>query len=47
MMEIFFGIITTQCLRRGTFSSVKDLEKNMEWQVENYNKDAKPFTWTR
>jgi hypothetical protein len=24
-MEIFFGIITRQAIRRGTFTSVKDL----------------------
>jgi hypothetical protein len=25
MVEIFFGIITRQAIRRGTFNSVKDL----------------------
>ncbi len=25
MVEIFFGIITRQAIRRGTFTSVKDL----------------------
>jgi transposase len=47
MVEIFFGIITRQCLKRGTFSSVKDLEDTMERYIENYNKDANPFTWTK
>lgn len=47
MVEIFFGIITRQCLKRGTFASVKDLEDAMERYIENYNKDAKPFTWTK
>ncbi|GAA1346056.1 IS630-like element ISMsm5 family transposase [Arthrobacter roseus] len=47
MVEIFFGIITRQCLKRGTFSSVADLQDAMERYIENYNKDAKPFTWTK
>ncbi|MET3175628.1 UNVERIFIED_ORG: hypothetical protein ABIB52_003495 [Arthrobacter sp. UYCu721] len=47
MVEIFFGIITRQCLKRGAFSSVKELEETMERYIENYNQDAKPFTWTK
>ena len=47
MVEIFFGIITRQCLKCGTFSSVKELEETMERYIENYNQDAKPFTWTK
>lgn len=47
MVEIFFGIITRQCLRRGIFSSVKDLEDTKERYIQNYNKDAKPFIWTK
>ncbi len=44
MVEIFFGIITRQCLKRGTFPSMKELEESMKRYTENYNKDAKPFT---
>ena len=47
MVEIFFGIITRQCLKRGAFSSVKELEETMERYIANYNQDAKPFTWTK
>ncbi|MDJ0357955.1 hypothetical protein [Paenarthrobacter sp. PH39-S1] len=47
MVEIFFGIITRLCLKRGTFASIKDLEENMERYIENYNKDAQPFVWTK
>ena len=47
MVEIFFGIITRQFVKRGTFTSVIELEKIMERQVENYNQDAKPFDWTK
>ena len=34
-------------LKRGTFSSVADLQDAMERYIENYNKGAKPFTWTK
>jgi transposase len=47
MVEIFFGIITRQCLKRGTFASVNDLQQAMERYIEHYNQDAKPFTWTK
>ncbi|MCO4238696.1 hypothetical protein [Pseudarthrobacter raffinosi] len=30
MVEIFFGIITRQCLKRGAFSSVTELGESME-----------------
>lgn len=36
-----------QCLKRGTFSSVKELEESMKCCTENYNRDAKPFIWTK
>ncbi|WAH96206.1 hypothetical protein [Arthrobacter sp. MMS18-M83] len=47
IVGIFFGDITRQCLKRGAFSSVKELEETMERYIENYNQDAKPFTWTK
>jgi hypothetical protein len=47
MVEIFFGIITRQCLKRGEFNSVEQLEETMERYIANYNQDAKPFTWTK
>lgn len=47
MVEIFFGIITRQCLKRGTFSSITDLEETMKRYIDNYNQNAKPFTWTK
>jgi transposase len=47
MVEIFFVIITRQCLKRGTFASVNDLQQALERYIEHYNQDAKPFTWTK
>ena len=45
-VEIFFGIITKQAIRRGSFSSVKDLIRKIDTFVEAYNQTAKPFAWT-
>ena len=45
-VERWFGIITQQAIRRGTFKSVKELVAKIERFVENYNKDSTPFSWT-
>jgi hypothetical protein len=42
MVEIF-GIITRQAIRRGTFTSIKDLTT----AVDAYNDRCQPFTWTK
>jgi transposase len=47
MVEIFFGIITRQAIRRGTFHSVKDLEAAIGTYVDGWNDRAHPFTWTK
>jgi len=47
MVEIFFGIITRQAIRRGTFTSVADLEDAIRDFIDAYNDRAKPFTWTK
>ena len=46
MVEIFFGIITRQALRRGTFVSVADIEAAITTYIDAYNDRAKPFAWT-
>jgi transposase len=45
-VETWFGIITRQSIRRGTFSSVNVLISQIRDYIENWNTDAKPFTWT-
>ena len=45
-VEIFFGIITKQAIRRGSFASVKDLIQKIDAFVAAYNQTAKPFAWT-
>src|SRR5665647_3417139 len=47
MVEIFFGIITCQAIRRGTFHSVKDLETAIGTYIDGWNERAHPFTWTK
>lgn len=47
MVEIFFGIITRQAIRRGTFTSVKDLTTAIGRFIDAYNDRCQPFTWTK
>ena len=45
-VERWFGIITQQAIRRGSFSSVKQLVNKIEQFVANYNANTSPFVWT-
>lgn len=45
-VERFFGIITDKAIRRGSFSSVRQLIQKIDDFVTRYNKNCKPFTWT-
>jgi transposase/AraC-like DNA-binding protein len=45
-VERFFGLITDKAIRRGSFSSVKDLINKIDHFVASYNTNCKPFTWT-
>ncbi len=45
-IEIWFGIITRQAIRRGTFTSVTALIARIRDYVAHWNTDAEPFTWT-
>lgn len=45
MVEIFFGILTRQAIRRGSFHSVQDLEDTIDAYIANHNERAKPFRW--
>jgi putative transposase len=46
MVERFFALITEKAIRRGSFSSVKDLVHKIDHFVSQYNKTCSPFTWT-
>jgi len=45
-VEIWFNRITQQAIRRGTFSSVKDLVQKIDQYVQNSNRRGQPFVWT-
>jgi len=45
--EIFFGIVTRQAVRRGTFTSVKDLISAIETFIDGWNERCEPFVWTK
>ena len=45
-VERWFGLITQQAIRRGSFRSVKELIRNIQKFVDHYNKKATPFMWT-
>ena len=45
-VERWFGIITQRAIRRGSFSSVKELVAKIEQFVAAYNKNKAPFHWT-
>jgi transposase len=45
-VERWFGLITQQAIRRGSFDSVRQLVSNIERYVEQYNLHKHPFMWT-
>jgi transposase len=45
-IEIWFGIITRQAIRRGTFLSVNHLIQRIRTYVAHWNANAEPFVWT-
>ena len=45
-IETWFGIITRQSIRRGTFTSVTVLIKQIRDYITHWNTHATPFTWT-
>jgi putative transposase len=45
-VERWFGLITQRAIRRGSFSSVKDLVNKIDAFVHHYNRSSRPFAWT-
>jgi putative transposase len=45
-VEIWFNQITQKAIRRGTFSSVKELIAKIELYIKEYNRHPRPFAWT-
>ena len=47
LVEVFFSIITRQAIRRGSFTSVKDLIAAIEDFIDGWNDRCHPLTWTK
>src|SRR5215213_412935 len=47
LVEIFFGIITRQAIRRGTHRSVAELIEAIERFIDGWNDRCEPFAWTK
>jgi len=47
LVERFFGLLTEKQLRRGVFTSVKELETSITEFITNHNTSPKPFVWTK
>lgn len=45
-VERWFGLISQQAIRRGSFKSVPDLVGRIKHYTEHYNLTARPFVWT-
>ena len=45
-IETWFGIITRQAIRRGSFKSLAQLIARIDTYINHWNEDAEPFEWT-
>ena len=45
-VEIWLGMVTHDCIRRGIFHSVPDLVRQIMSYIRLYNRQARPFRWT-
>ena len=45
-VERWFGLITQQAIRRGSFRNVRELIRRIEEFVQHYNRQSRPFVWT-
>jgi transposase len=47
LVEVWFGIIERQAIRRGVFKSVRDLNAKIRAFVDGWNDRSHPFVWTK
>jgi len=47
LVEVWFGIIERQAIRRGVFTSVKDLNAKIRTFIHGWNDRSHPFVWTK
>ena len=46
-IETWFGILTRQALRRGSFGSVKELIAMIDTFTRQWNDGSSPFAWVK
>ena len=47
LVEVWFGIIERQAIRRGVFPSVRDLMIKIRTFITGWNTRCHPFIWTK
>lgn len=47
LVEVSFGIISRQAIRRGSFASVPDLVTAIRTFIDGWNERCHPFVWTK
>jgi transposase len=47
LVERWFGLISQQAIRRGSFASVAHLERSITRFLADWNHNARPFAWTK
>jgi transposase len=47
LVEVWFGIIERQAIRRGTFTSVRDLMAKIRAFITGWNRRKHPFSWVK
>lgn len=47
LVECWFSVLTRQRIHRGSFDSVNSLESAIKSYLASYNRDPRPFKWTK
>ena len=47
LVECFFSVITRQAIRRGSFTSVRELVAAIGAFIDHWNDQPRPFAWTK
>jgi hypothetical protein len=47
LVEVWFGIVKRQAIRRGVFKSVKDLNTKTRAFIDGWNDRSHPLVWTK
>jgi transposase len=47
LVEVWFGIVERQAIRRGVFTSIRDLNTKIRAFIDGWNDRAHPFVWTK